>query len=231
MVCGHNDAALISSLELLGCAEIRRTKIHHRPQQQADSREFEAPEPHTRIDHSQFFDKFQGAPKLICSCGPYPKHNTHFSDSAFQALRPRCSDSGRRESIADMDLNVKEGYIKRTRMHWALRKLVAVMVLVWALADLTVPGVCQTDFPVLNGPQPATLSAHGNASRSAHLNFSHQPQSQNEREDDCFCCCSHIVHSCVATFSDRATVVEHLPAFVTEQPHEFSTSLYHPPRY
>jgi hypothetical protein len=55
-------------------------------------------------------------------------------------------------------------------------RLVAIFFLLWTLADLTVPQVCMADFDT-----PANAAG---ASNGAY----HQ-------DDDCFCCCSHVLPS------------------------------------
>ena len=107
-------------------------------------------------------------------------------------------------------------------MHLTLRKFVAVFVLIWALGDLSVPGLCQTDLADFGGLQPTSVSAQRNAS--------HQQQSQTSGEDDCFCCCSHVAPATPVALSEGAIALADWPEYVIEKPREFSSSLYHPPR-
>jgi hypothetical protein len=108
------------------------------------------------------------------------------------------------------------------QMHSGVRKFVALFVLVWALGDLSVPGLCRTDLPDFGTAQPVSVSAPASAS--------HQQQYQSSLEDDCFCCCSHVAPTSPAALSEVAIAVADWPAYVTEMPREFSSSLYHPPR-
>lgn len=108
-------------------------------------------------------------------------------------------------------------------MHLTLRKFVAVFVLIWALGDLSVPGLCQTDLPDFGAPQATSVSAQSSVSN-------HEQQSQSSVEDDCFCCCTHIAPSSPVVLSTLPIALADWPVYVTERPREFSASLYHPPR-
>ena len=66
-------------------------------------------------------------------------------------------------------------------------KRLALILLVLTAIDLCVPGFCQTDGIVL--PQTHVLS-------TVFMNSGHTRNGdQSAYEDDCFCCCSHVVHS------------------------------------
>ena len=72
-------------------------------------------------------------------------------------------------------------------MRGKLRKVMATLLLMYALADLSIPGLCREsrDGPNL-GPvaiQMATQHSGGPVT------------SQGPDEDNCFCCCSHILPS------------------------------------
>jgi hypothetical protein len=81
------------------------------------------------------------------------------------------------------------------RLAWP-RRIVAVLMLLWGFCDMTVPGVCQTDF-------------HGTATSNSDTEITqrhqlvqvfppmHQPNPESSAADpdDCWCCCSHIVPS------------------------------------
>ena len=127
-----------------------------------------------------------------------------------------------RNTRCRLDGECQTPYHWRSWMQSALRKLVAVFVLVWALGDLGVPGLCQTDFPDFGAAQSTLVSAQ--------RNVSHQQQSESFGEDDCFCCCSHIAPATPVALSEGAIAVADWPEYVIEKPREFSSSLYHPPR-
>lgn len=73
------------------------------------------------------------------------------------------------------------------------RKLISVLLLLYALVDLAVPGVCKTDLPEAAGV--GSVSAPGAkffaARPQATLHSSRQYQ--NASFDDCFCCSTHVV--------------------------------------
>ena len=66
-------------------------------------------------------------------------------------------------------------------------RVVAIFFLLWTLADLTVPQVCMADFDA-----PANGAG---ASNGAY----HQ-------DDDCFCCCSHVMPSSFVLIERLKTV-------------------------
>ena len=107
-------------------------------------------------------------------------------------------------------------------MHSILRKTVAVLVLAWALGDLTVPGLCQTDFPNFGAAKSTSISAQSTVF--------HQQQSQSAVEDDCFCCCTHVAPTIPVAMTGLAIAVAEWPPFLIEKPRASSSSLYHPPR-
>lgn len=109
-----------------------------------------------------------------------------------------------------------------SQMHSRVRKFVALFVLIWALGDLSMPGLCRTDLPDFGAPQSTSVSAQPSVS--------HQQQSQSSVEDDCFCCCPHVAPASPVSLSATAITLADWPAYVTEKPREFSSSLYHPPR-
>ena len=108
------------------------------------------------------------------------------------------------------------------QMYSRLRKFVTLFMLIWALADLSVPGLCQTDFQDFRAPQAISVSAQSTVS--------HQQQSQSSVEDDCFCCCSHIVASNPVALNALSTGIADWPTYVVAKPREYSSSLYRPPR-
>ncbi len=71
-------------------------------------------------------------------------------------------------------------------MSHRVRKYIAIFLLLWAAADLTVPGVCQTDYKFPSDLQATTPGSAGRIDQSS------QGQA-NQDDDDCFCCCSHVI--------------------------------------
>jgi hypothetical protein len=83
------------------------------------------------------------------------------------------------------------------RVSWS--RLVAVLLLLWGMCDLTVPGFCQTDFTDLE-TVATQMQASSNvdalpqhAVTSTQQDQKHAPLPADSDSDDCWCCCSHIV--------------------------------------
>lgn len=109
------------------------------------------------------------------------------------------------------------------RQDW--RKLVAITFLVWVLADLLVPGVCNAE--AVNAPDGIASAA----SVTAVTNSGPSPQrSAPTAEEDCFCCCSHVSPATVPAVVTLENTRRDWPPLQVEAPRELSFSLYHPPR-
>ena len=111
-------------------------------------------------------------------------------------------------------------YILMAHRGW--RKYVTGMLLLWAVIDLSIPVLCQSE----NWARPDiqaiyTTTSQGNEGTS---------QSRFDYEDDCFCCCSHIVPR--PHFELSAGLLWSLadPALLEGQPDGSVPTLYHPPR-
>jgi len=106
---------------------------------------------------------------------------------------------------------------------WGWRKVVASYLLAWTFLCLCVPMSCAEDRVAIPGASSAiaqafeTQSDRGNAPVPSY-------------EDDCFCCCAHIVptpHFSVAAPTDFVAVE---PALLYGEPRKLAISVYHPPR-
>lgn len=104
------------------------------------------------------------------------------------------------------------------------RKYVVYVLLLWTLVDLSFPVLCGSEeisFPDQNAG--VTLSA------SAYHAPDTEPSKYNS-DNDCFCCCSHIVPSpYFALPADFQSVSKDFPRPIGE-PRGLSRSFYHPPR-
>ena len=115
-------------------------------------------------------------------------------------------------------------------MWMMLRKSVAIMLVAWAALDMAVPALCLSD----SGQVPEMkLIAEANAGSAVLQPASPQgndPAPRFSYEDDCFCCCAHIVPSpqqqVLVIFRVRPTDVN-LPQ---SHPIGDPPTLYHPPR-
>ena len=111
-------------------------------------------------------------------------------------------------------------------MSSCLIKRVAVLLLLWTALDLCVPGFCQTDGILL--PRTHTFSAitlHKPSTRSAD-----QTANDADHDEDCFCCCSHIVHSQYFVFEIGRLEIFVNPLGPTGEPHEIALPHFRPPR-
>lgn len=79
------------------------------------------------------------------------------------------------------------------------QKGLAAFLLLWALADLGVPGLCKSDND--RSPEVQPVAALVNASQTGPQDVMQKAGKGSGQHDsstldeDCFCCCSHIVPS------------------------------------
>jgi hypothetical protein len=69
---------------------------------------------------------------------------------------------------------------------------VAIFFLAWTVLDLSIPQFCAADA---NSPQSYTESDRNLAASHASAPLPGPDNSPVERDDDCFCCCSHVLPS------------------------------------
>ena len=125
-----------------------------------------------------------------------------------------------------------------------MRKGITMFFLLWTLADLSVPGLCRTDYDRPQDSQvPAYVRDNASASASPDASVARRPSSavtagvpaQKQQgppslDEDCFCCCSHIVpalHFQLPAISESAPVltIYHFNSVTAS-----ALPLYHPPR-
>lgn len=109
------------------------------------------------------------------------------------------------------------------RQSW--RKLVVITFLVWVLADLLVPGICNAEVVNLpdGGGPAASVTAVANSGTSSQ-------RPAPAAEEDCFCCCSHVTPATVPAVVTLENTHQDWPPLQVGAPRELSFSLYHPPR-
>jgi hypothetical protein len=73
-----------------------------------------------------------------------------------------------------------------------LRKVTAIVLLAWAAADITVPSLCISDSAQAPQPEMNFLLAT-TATLESPDSQRFPSDSRFHYEDDCFCCCPHIV--------------------------------------
>ncbi|MGH9813956.1 MAG: hypothetical protein ACRD4T_12555, partial [Candidatus Acidiferrales bacterium] len=85
-------------------------------------------------------------------------------------------------------------------MHGSIwQKYVVVLFLLWTAVDISVPGLCNSEQEIIRDGQFLIASA----------NTKTAPVTQSGPEDDCFCCCSHIIatpHTELVTVLDVRSV-------------------------
>lgn len=111
---------------------------------------------------------------------------------------------------------------KRTLWRETVR-VVAIMFLLLAIADLSFPQICSEDFEPLF-PQRAT-------STFAHADDSGVPLPHPTPTEDCFCCCSHIMsEDSGSPLSKLAIVSGSDPVVLSALPPDPVQLLFRPPR-
>lgn len=123
------------------------------------------------------------------------------------------------------------------RASWS--RWVAMVLLLWGMLDLTVPGFCQTDFTDIQAiasqmhaaSEASTPQPHGARVAQHKPQHSPTPAESNSDSDDCWCCCSHIVTP-VAPVSlvTLERVLDHPAAASEEGPTWRSAEFFQPPK-
>lgn len=112
------------------------------------------------------------------------------------------------------------------------KNILVLFFLLFTFCDIAIPGFCQTDDHKANSSLAAT---------SQIINFQpetligspvghHRKNIPNHEDDDCFCCCSHIVLP--ATELSFAYWIDHKANLfqLPQSTFTFPISIYHPPR-
>ena len=113
-----------------------------------------------------------------------------------------------------------------------VRKLVSISLLLFALVDLGVPGICKADVPTANDP---VSSAYPQArlwqAGETHLTILRSPveHSNSSDEDQCFCC-SHVVLCSQLAFLPEYTALGDVSKLRAEGLLGYSAPPHHPPR-
>jgi hypothetical protein len=125
------------------------------------------------------------------------------------------------------------------------RKGVAVVFLIWAIADLAVPGLCKSDDNEAVLSQTATMvfdrtTKPGDTSvgvRVTRLTFSmlrSRPTSDQNgtptQDEDCFCCCAHIAPAAVFVLPTIYETASAVTVYNINQVTASELPPYHPPR-
>ena len=115
-----------------------------------------------------------------------------------------------------------------------VRKLVSISLLLFALVDLAVPGICKADVPNVTDPVSTanqhTEEAMGQAAQ-IHLTILRSPveHSNSSDEDQCFCC-SHVIPGSQLAFLPEYTTLGDVSKLHAEGRLGYSAPPHHPPR-
>lgn len=114
------------------------------------------------------------------------------------------------------------------------QKGLAAFLLLWAIADLSVPGLCKSDNDRSPDVQPVVASV--NASQAGPQDVIRKAvrgsgqQGTSTLDEDCFCCCSHIVPAPHFQLPAIAASLPALTVYHFEQVTASTAPPYHPPR-
>ena len=121
------------------------------------------------------------------------------------------------------------------------RRSFAVAMLIWALFDLTIPGLCSTEDQTRGDLTDAVLLGGISAAHQACTLHRHtaklsverggpSEQQQSSGEEDCWCCCSHITPSANFELAGQPELTSYEPACIASAPHKVALFTFHPPR-
>lgn len=102
------------------------------------------------------------------------------------------------------------------------QKYVASILLIWAVIDVSIPAVCHSEGQLEHGPTAVLLTSSSNSTGTHSSRFAY--------EDDCFCCCSHIVASPHFELGDVLNLSPANLALSLGLPLESVETIPHPPR-
>lgn len=124
--------------------------------------------------------------------------------------------------------------------HWVLkpsvRKVIAAMVLLWGLGDLSIPGWCQTDdqkgrsLPVHSASAVSSQDAVADVSQSAVVGVDVQ-QPAPDHDADSWSCCGHVSPTVPFKISALDAIASLSPDLLLPRPREFAAAPYHPPKH
>lgn len=118
-------------------------------------------------------------------------------------------------------------------MSFGWRKFTAAFIVFWAMMDLTVPGVCQSDD--LEATLASSLSVHqaapvGGTNATSDTPTDNSPAQDHPGPEDCFCCSSHVAPTAVFHASSLVAFTDIERPYSIGSPQDFSPFLYHPPK-
>jgi hypothetical protein len=109
----------------------------------------------------------------------------------------------------------------------------AGFIVLWAMMDMSVPGVCQSDDLEASLAADQHIGQTVTSDTGANVISSTAPtnnQSDQSSPEDCFCCCSHIAPTRFFHATILLSFVGNEPPYRAGAPHDFNSFLYHPPK-
>jgi hypothetical protein len=132
---------------------------------------------------------------------------------------------------------MKPGYLRRG----VAILLLAIAFFDLAVIDIIVPQICNDGFPAIAGAAPAQKAVEKfghNASVEAAIGVqsslpqqdSHSDSSPDSTEEDCFCCCSHVLPCFSVDYVTPNTTPRVNIALIASLPTPPPQDTFHPPR-
>jgi hypothetical protein len=115
-----------------------------------------------------------------------------------------------------------------------IRLVVAIILLSIPAPELVAPGICPEDLqgmPPIRAIGEHLHALHGDTAAALSKPQSHSNQADLPFEEDCFCCCHHIVPQLVFAPSEREICARVIPEAVQDVPSRATDPPYHPPRF
>lgn len=115
---------------------------------------------------------------------------------------------------------------QRKRTHWRETvRVLAILFLLLACADLAFPQLCAEDNEALFPSQAAATASF------AHADATGEPQPHAPQTEDCFCCCSHVISTGTGSPLEALALVSGCdPTGSSGVPPTPARILFHPPR-
>jgi hypothetical protein len=172
--------------------------------------------------------------------GPLPKNNNVAAEKNRVENRPeipapkgvpgsRLPTSNNREGTHQFVTNAAKhcwasgiGVTYTVMVSRRISRFVALLLLLWTAVDLSIPSICRGEDPGSNMGQGASVVQRQDTDLSQPPGF--------QDDDDCFCCCSHIVPSSHFMADAEAHAVSSTAVLCESQIDQYPRSLFHPPR-
>ena len=130
------------------------------------------------------------------------------------------------------------GILDNQRKRRAGQRVVSLLLLLLCFSDLAIadvffPGSCEGDseMPLVRAQSSTTTELHqGISSLALQQESQPAPAESTPVEEDCFCCCTHIVPVAFYKFARPLLQTEPIASYPLSVPTAPHTKLFHPPR-